>query len=180
MSKIQVLEILRRSILVIRLCELKSIFHHTERVSVRDIIVTRILVQEPKHDIGPAESGNMKKKISRETSDKILDKMGYKFNPVEFYLGMNSELEHKDVTHGNMVMTAKIAAAHLKENPKYYSLLKTIEKKVSEQGAGVGAAPAAAAPALGLTGPGGVIRGAPKPKDVKKMRTHLNKEKDND
>ena len=131
---------------------------------------------EPVQDIGRAELGNMKKKISRETSDKILDKMGYKFNPVEFYLGMNSELEHKDVTHGNMVMTAKIAAAHLKENPKYYSALKTIEKKVSEQGAGAGAA----APAVGLTGPGGVIRGAPKPKDVKKMRMHLNTEKDND
>lgn len=121
----------------------------------------------------------MKKKISREQSDKILDKMGYKFNPTEFFLGMNVELEHQDVTKGNVVKTAKIAAAHLKENPKYYSLLiKNVEKKVSEQMAG--AAPAAAAPAMGLVGPGGVIRGAPKPKDVKKMRKALNKEKKHD
>ena len=42
-----------------------------------------------------------------------------------------------------------------------------------------GAAPAAA-PAMGLVGPGGVIRGAPKPKDVKKMRKALNKEKKHD
>jgi hypothetical protein len=118
----------------------------------------------------------MKKKISREQSDKILDKMGYTFNPTEFFLGMNTELEHQDVTHGNVVKTAKIAAAHLKENPKYYSLLlKHVEKKVSEQMAG--AAPAAA---MGLVGTGGVIRGAPKPKDVKKMRNALNKEKKHD
>ena len=128
---------------------------------------------EPVQDIGRVELGNMKKKISRETSDKILDKMGYKFNPVEFYLGMNSELEQKDVTHGNMVMTAKIAAAHLKENPKYYSLLKkyveTVKKvkKVSEDGFAIG---------TGLNLPDGSINGAPKPKDVKNVHTHLNKE----
>ena len=100
--------------------------------------------------------------------------MGYTFNPTEFFLGMNTELEHQDVTNGNVVKTAKIAAAHLKENPKYYSLLiKNVEKKISEQMAG-------AAPAMGLVGPGGVIRGAPKPKDVKKMRKALNKEKKHD
>lgn len=104
--------------------------------------------------------------------------MGYKFNPAEFHLGMNTELEHQDVTHGNVVQTAKIAAAHLKENPKYYSLLmKHVEKPKAEQ---MGGTPAGAAPAMGLVGPGGVIRGAPKPKDVKKMRKALNKEKKHD
>ena len=107
----------------------------------------------------------MKKKISRETSDKILARMGYNFNPTEFFLGMNTELEHQDVTHGNVVKTAKIAAAHLKENPKYYSLLmKHVEKKKAEQ----------------LVGPGGAINAAPKPQDVKKMRTALDREKKND
>lgn len=127
--------------------------------------MTQTLDQKRKHDIGPAESGNMKNKISRETSDKILDKMGYKFNPVEFNMGMNSELEHKDVTHGNMVMTAKIAAAHLKENPKYYSLLKKIETNEDGMPSGVG-----------LNLPDGSINGAPKPNDVKKMRKQLNME----
>lgn len=124
----------------------------------------------------------MKKKISREVSDKILHKLGYNFNPVEFFLGMNAELEHQDVTHGNVAQTAKIAAAHLKENPKYYSLLmKYVEKGKAEQmggGAAAGAAPAGGG--LGLVGQGGIIRGAPKPKDVKKMRKALNKEKKND
>mgnify|MGYP003340137297 CR=1 FL=1 len=89
---------------------------------------------------------SMKKKISRELSDTILTRMDYNFSPTEFHLGMNTELEHQDVTHGNVVKTAKIAAAHLRENPKYYSLLlKHVEKKVSEEMDG---APAGAAPAI--------------------------------
>ena len=108
----------------------------------------------------------MKKKISRETSDKILSRMGYNFSPTEFFLGMNTELEHQDVTHGNVVKTAKIAAAHLNENPKYYSLLmKHVEKKKKEEQ---------------LVGPGGAINAAPKPQDVKKMRTALDREKKHD
>ena len=91
--------------------------------------------------------------------------MGYTFNPEEFHMGMNVEMEHQDVTNGNVVKTAKIAAAHLKENPKYYSLLlKHVEKKKAEQ----------------LVGPGGAINAAPKPQDVKKMRTALDREKKHD
>ena len=131
---------------------------------MQDIIVIT-QVQEQKLVTGHVVPGNMKKKISREQSDKILDKMGYKFNPTEFFLGMNVELEHQDVTNGNVVKTAKIAAAHLNENPKYYSLLmKHVEKPKKEQ----------------LVGPGGAINAAPKPQDVKKMRTALNREKKHD
>jgi ribosomal protein S18 acetylase RimI-like enzyme len=103
--------------------------------------------------------------ISKEEVKRIYDKMGYDFDFDQFFLGMNTELEHKDVTHGNVVKTAKIAAAHLRENPKYYSLLmKHVEKKKAEQ----------------LVGPGGAINAAPKPQDVKKMRTALNREKKHD
>ncbi len=130
---------------------------------MQDTIVI-IQVQEQKLVTGHVVPGNMKKKISREQSDKILDKMGYKFNPTEFFLGMNVELEHQDVTNGNVVKTAKIAAAHLKENPKYYSLLMKYVEKKHEQ----------------LVGPGGAINAAPKPQDVKKMRTALDREKKHD
>jgi hypothetical protein len=44
-------------------------------------------------------------------------------DPDQFWQGMNSELEHKDVTHGNLTQTAKIAIAHLKEVPDYYTKL---------------------------------------------------------
>ena len=68
-------------------------------------------------------------KVSRQISDAIMKKMGYTFNPEEFHMGMNVEMEHQDVTNGNVVTTAKIAAAHLTENPKYYTLLKKYVEK---------------------------------------------------
>ena len=55
--------------------------------------------------------------------------MGYTFDPEEFHKGMNVEMEHQDVTNGNVVKTAKIAAAHLTEKPKYYTLLKKYVEK---------------------------------------------------
>ena len=42
----------------------------------------------------------------------------------ELMTGIKEELEHKDVTHGNLLMTAKIALAHLKEDSRYYTKLK--------------------------------------------------------
>lgn len=68
-------------------------------------------------------------KVSRKISDAIMKKMGYTFNPDEFHMGMNVEMEHQDVTNGNVAKTAKIAAAHLTENPKYYTLLKKYVEK---------------------------------------------------
>jgi hypothetical protein len=47
----------------------------------------------------------------------------------EFRRGYKVEMEHKDVTGGDPVKTAKIVLAHLKENARYYSLLeKYVEK----------------------------------------------------
>jgi hypothetical protein len=49
----------------------------------------------------------------------------------EFRRGYKIEMEHKDVTGGDPVLTAKIVLAHLKENARYYSLLeKYVEKAV--------------------------------------------------
>lgn len=38
--------------------------------------------------------------------------------------GMNTELEHCDITCGDPIMTAKIALAHLREDPLYYEKLE--------------------------------------------------------
>jgi len=46
----------------------------------------------------------------------------------EFWMGMNVEMEHTDVTKGNLKLTGKIALAHLKELPDYYTRLKEMEK----------------------------------------------------
>lgn len=42
----------------------------------------------------------------------------------EFIHGFNDELEHSNITGGDPVATAKIAIAHLQEDPHYYSKLK--------------------------------------------------------
>lgn len=99
--------------------------------------------------------------ISTEEAKRVYDNMGYDFDFNQFVLGMNVELEHQDVTDGSLVKTAMIAAAHLRENPQYYTLLKKFVEKKNEQ----------------LVGTGGVINGAPKPKDVKQTRKLLDKQK---
>lgn len=50
-----------------------------------------------------------------------------KFTPEEFLEGINIELEHgtinpqTNVTNNDLIMTAKIALAHLNEFPNYYN-----------------------------------------------------------
>ncbi len=52
----------------------------------------------------------------------------------QFRMGLNVELEHgtkdpaTDVTHGDEVMTGKIALAHLHEIPDYYTRLAAMER----------------------------------------------------
>jgi hypothetical protein len=62
--------------------------------------------------------------VSKEEAMRVYKNMGYDFDIREFYLGINTELEHADVTEGSLVKTAMIAAAHLREIPNYYTLLK--------------------------------------------------------
>ena len=52
-----------------------------------------------------------------------------KFNLTQFQEGLKVEKEHKDVTKGDPLKTAKIVMAHLKEVPDYYTKLKKVEKK---------------------------------------------------
>lgn len=56
-----------------------------------------------------------------------------KFDVEQFRMGMDVELEHgtrdahTNVTNDDMLTTAKIALAHLKEFPDYYTRLKIME-----------------------------------------------------
>ena len=60
----------------------------------------------------------------------------------EFRMGLAVELEHgshdadTDVTGDDLVMTAKIALAHLKEFPDYYTRLDRMEAEADEYWAG--------------------------------------------
>jgi hypothetical protein len=61
--------------------------------------------------------------------DKFINNLVSKYGKKEVGMGMDVEKEHEDVTHGNKLKTAKIAAAHLKERPDYYKRLKKYVEK---------------------------------------------------
>jgi hypothetical protein len=54
-------------------------------------------------------------------------------DPAEWEMGMKEELEHRDVTGGDPMETAKIVTAHLKEDPKYYTKLKEAINKPEDK-----------------------------------------------
>jgi hypothetical protein len=56
-----------------------------------------------------------------------------KYSPATLLKGMNVELEHQDITHGDPVESAKIAMAHLKENPLYYQYLDKMEQTMTKE-----------------------------------------------
>ncbi len=73
---------------------------------------------------------------------KLLDVKFDKFTPQEFLSGINIELEHgtidpkTNVTNDDLLMTAKIALAHLNEFPNYYNEiygLKSFERFLSSK-----------------------------------------------
>ncbi len=68
----------------------------------------------------------------------IGDKIGIdwsKFDLEQFRMGLEVEMEHgahdpqTDVTNDDLVMTGKIALAHLKEISDYYTRLKKMEEE---------------------------------------------------
>ena len=80
----------------------------------------------------------MKEKISVAEARRIGDVIGAdwaKVNIDEFVMGMGVELEHgsadpeTDVTHNDPILTGKIALAHLRELPDYYTRLRAMEKE---------------------------------------------------
>ena len=54
-----------------------------------------------------------------------------KIDVVQLRKGMNAELEHRDITNGDPILTAKIALVHIKEFPTYYDELEKMEKKLA-------------------------------------------------
>ncbi len=71
---------------------------------------------------------------ARDAGEKIgIDWLSSPFDVEEFRSGMNVELEHgtqdpaTDVTGDDVIVTAKIALAHLNEFPDYYTRLEKME-----------------------------------------------------
>jgi len=80
------------------------------------------------------------KSFSKEEAAAIALLLGVDFNKSkfdldEFWMGVNTELEHgkisseTNVTGDDPMITGKIALAHLNEFPDYYKRLKVLEKE---------------------------------------------------
>jgi len=75
---------------------------------------------------------SLNKSFSIEDTKKIGDALKIdwkKIDSKEFFVGLNEELEHKNITNGDPILTAKIVLAHLKEDPDYYTKLNVAMKK---------------------------------------------------
>lgn len=80
-----------------------------------------------------------KESIKRLGKEIGIDWKTAKFSVEQFAAGVKIEMEHgskdkqTDVTHNDPKKTAKIAWAHLKEIPDYYTRLKAMEKKAMKK-----------------------------------------------
>ncbi|MGB6002624.1 MAG: DUF5661 family protein, partial [Thermoanaerobaculia bacterium] len=81
------------------------------------------------------------RKFSKEEAKEIGDRIGVHWSRVpldEFRMGLSVELEHgahdpeTDVTEDDLAVTGKIALAHLKEFPDYYTRLAKMEAEAED------------------------------------------------
>ncbi len=89
--------------------------------------------------------GAPRKTISPRKARKVGEELGVdwtRFNPDQFRRGMEVELEHgrrdpaTDVTGDDLLLTGKIALAHLNEFPDYYARLARMEEEALLAGRG--------------------------------------------
>jgi hypothetical protein len=87
-----------------------------------------------------------KKRFSLAKAKEIGDALGidwHAFGVEQFQIGLEVELEHgandiqTNVTNDDALITGKIALAHLKEFPDYYTRLSVMEKEADEYWANV-------------------------------------------
>lgn len=83
----------------------------------------------------------VKKVFSTKQAKEIGQKLGLKFDKFDveqFRMGLDVELEHgkvdsqTNVTNDDPLLTGKIALAHLKEYPDYYTRLYQMEKEAED------------------------------------------------
>jgi hypothetical protein len=81
------------------------------------------------------------KYFTTEQATQVGEKLGVKwdkFDIEQFRIGMNVELEHGErdratnVTNDDMIITGKIALAHLNEFPDYYTRLGKMEEEAEK------------------------------------------------
>lgn len=73
--------------------------------------------------------------VSAEDAQRTGDALSVNWNaiPLEtFQEAMNDEMEHSDVTHGDLMVTGRIALAHFREDPDFYTRLARAENEAKE------------------------------------------------
>lgn len=84
----------------------------------------------------------MRREFTVDKAIKIGQEIGINFDEVDleqFRKGLSVELEHgahdpeTNVTNDDLVITGKIAWAHIKELPDYYTRLENMEKTAEEE-----------------------------------------------
>jgi Protein of unknown function (DUF5661) len=94
-----------------------------------------------------AEDAGIKRTFTAEEALAVASKLGVDFAALgfdleQFRMGMDVELEHglrdpeTNVTGSDPLTTGKIALAHLKEFPDYYTRLESLEREADEYWAG--------------------------------------------
>ncbi len=82
------------------------------------------------------------REFTLEEARELGEKVGINFAQYDldqFRMGLSVELEHgaddpeTNVTNGDLIMTAKIAWAHLKEIPDYYTRLNKMEAEAEAE-----------------------------------------------
>ncbi len=64
-------------------------------------------------------------KLDEKDLERAVEALAINLNDYPGLLeGMNVELEHCDFTDGDAILSARIALAHLREDPQYYRKLK--------------------------------------------------------
>lgn len=102
----------------------------------KDHVDRNILTNDPNRWSAPP----VRKSFSREEAAAIALLLGIdfsksKFDLNEFWIGVNTELEHgrrssqTNVTEDDPILTGKIALAHLNEFPDYYKKLTVLEEE---------------------------------------------------
>lgn len=99
-----------------------------------------LLTHLPRRGRAPVVAGlaalPVKGRIPLDTAKRVMTRLPKKVQscpgvtPTTLREGMEVEREHRDVTKGRVLDTAKIAAAHLCESPRYYRELKKMERRV--------------------------------------------------
>lgn len=87
--------------------------------------------------IEPAYLSKSEKRMSKDEAFAIGQQLGVDFNKVdlnELAMGIPNEFEHKDVIDHDKIKAAKIALAHLREVPDYYTKLhRYVEKSLRKE-----------------------------------------------